>query len=100
MNSLNDHMVEMALFTAYGSRTMLKAFYHFSEEYNFFLNDNNLDGALVNYYKNIAEIEKDNVGKGWKLAFEQTFGINIEQFYTDFDNFMLLPREDQIAILK
>jgi len=43
MNSLNDNMVEMALFTAYGSRTMLKAFYHLSEEYNFFLNDTNLD---------------------------------------------------------
>ena len=43
MNSLNDNMVEMALFTAYGSRTMLKAFYHLSEEYNFFLNDSNLD---------------------------------------------------------
>ena len=42
MNSLNDNMVEMALFTAYGSRTMLKAFYHLSEEYNFFLNDSNL----------------------------------------------------------
>ena len=68
--------------------------------YLWHLNDNNLDGALVNYYKNIAEIEKDNVEKGWKLAFQETFGINIEQFYSDFDNFMLLPREDQIAILK
>ena len=47
----NKNLVEMALFTAYGSRTMLKAFYHLSENYNFFLNNDNLD-----FYRNITII--------------------------------------------
>tara|TARA_B100000029_G_scaffold156903_1_gene152160 strand:- start:261 stop:1430 length:1170 start_codon:yes stop_codon:yes gene_type:complete len=68
--------------------------------YLWHLNYNNLQGALVDYYKNLAEIEKDNYGEGYKVAFEQTFGINLEQFYTDFDAFMLLPRDDQLSILK
>ena len=42
INSVNQNLVEMALFTAYGSRTMLKALFHLSENYNFFLNNNNL----------------------------------------------------------
>ena len=45
----NHNMVEMALPIAYGSRTMLKAFYHLSIEYNFFLNDTN-----INYYRNLV----------------------------------------------
>ncbi len=40
---VNKNIVEMALPIAYGSRTMLKALYHLSLEYNFFLNDGNLD---------------------------------------------------------
>ena len=45
----NRNMVEMALPIAYGSRTMFKAFYHLSIEYNFFLNDTN-----INYYRNMV----------------------------------------------
>lgn len=41
--STNENLIEMALFVAYGSRTMLKAFYFLSENYNFFINENNLD---------------------------------------------------------
>ena len=41
-------MVEMALPIAYGSRTMLKAFYHLSMEYNYFLNDTN-----INFYRKL-----------------------------------------------
>ena len=41
--STNENLIEMALFIAYGSRTMLKAFYFLSENYNFFINENNLD---------------------------------------------------------
>jgi len=48
-NSINNNMVEMALPIAYGSRTMLKAFYHLSMEYNYFLNDINM-----NFYRNLA----------------------------------------------
>jgi len=47
----SKNLIEMALFTAYGSRTILKAFYHLSEEYNFFLNNDNLD-----FYRNITII--------------------------------------------
>ena len=42
ITNINQNLVEMALFTAYGSRTMLKAFFHLSENYNFFLDNNNL----------------------------------------------------------
>ena len=48
-NSINNNMVEMALPIAYGSRTMLKAFYHLSMEYNYFLNDTN-----INFYRNLT----------------------------------------------
>ena len=48
-NSLNKNLVEMALPIAYGSRTMLKAFYHLSIEYEYFLNDTNL-----NFYRNLV----------------------------------------------
>ena len=40
---VNKNIVEMAWPIAYGSRTMLKAFYHLSLEYNFFLNDKNMN---------------------------------------------------------
>ena len=43
INNVNQNLVEMALFTAYGSRTMLKALFHLSENYNFFLNSANLE---------------------------------------------------------
>ena len=46
---VNKNIVEMALPIAYGSRTMLKAFYHLSLEYNFFLNDENM-----NFFRNLT----------------------------------------------
>ena len=46
---INKNIVEMALPIAYGSRTMLKAFYHLSLEYNFFLNDKNMS-----FFRNIT----------------------------------------------
>ena len=42
LSNINNNIIEMALPIAYGSRTMLKAFYHLSEEYNFFINKDNL----------------------------------------------------------
>ena len=48
---VNKNIVEMALPIAYGSRTMLRAFYHLSLEYNFFLNDNNM-----NFFRNLTVI--------------------------------------------
>ena len=46
---VNNNIVEMALPIAYGSRTMLKAFFHLSEEYNFFLNNQN-----INFFRNLV----------------------------------------------
>jgi len=46
--SVNSNLVEMALPIAYGSRTMLKAFYHLSMEYDYFLND-----ANISLYRNL-----------------------------------------------
>ena len=31
---------------------------------------------------------------GWKKAFKQTFGMSIEDFYIEFDQFMKQPRDD------
>ncbi|WP_415284885.1 hypothetical protein [Candidatus Pelagibacter sp. Uisw_130] len=45
----NNSIVEMALPIAYGSRTMLKAFFHLSQEYNFFLNNQN-----INFFRNLV----------------------------------------------
>jgi len=42
LDNINNNIIEMALPIAYGSRTMLKAAYHLSEEYNLFLNEDNL----------------------------------------------------------
>ncbi len=42
LDRINNNIVEMALPIAYGSRTMLKAAYYLSEEYNLFLNKDNL----------------------------------------------------------
>tara|TARA_B100000900_G_scaffold147802_1_gene125362 strand:- start:3521 stop:4726 length:1206 start_codon:yes stop_codon:yes gene_type:complete len=47
--STSENLIEMALFTAYGSRTMFKAFYYLSENYGFFLNENNIE-----FFRDIA----------------------------------------------
>ena len=33
-------------------------------------------------------------------AFEETFGLSLEDFYSDFDAFMRLDKESQVAIIK
>jgi hypothetical protein len=43
MQLINKNIIEMALPIAYGSRTMLKAFYHLSLEYDLFVNDKNIN---------------------------------------------------------
>jgi hypothetical protein len=68
--------------------------------YLYHLADTNLDGVLINYWRNIAELERANPGQGYKVCFEQAFGISLDAFYTQFDAFMLLPRQEQLAILK
>ena len=49
--NINKNIVEMALPIAYGSRTMLRALYHLSENYSLFLNDSN-----YNFYRNFVVI--------------------------------------------
>lgn len=51
ITNVNENLIEIALFTAYGSRTMLKALFHLSENYNFFLDTNNL-----NFFRNFTFI--------------------------------------------
>ena len=60
----------------------------------------NLDNVVSNYYLNIAELERDHVGEGYKYAFEEYFGMPIDDFYAEFDEFMLKPREEQMSILE
>jgi len=46
---ISKNILEVALMIAYGSRTFSKAFYHLSNEYDFFINDLNYD-----YFRNIV----------------------------------------------
>ena len=55
---------------------------------------------MHDYYTIFAEKEKLNPNQGWKDAFEETFGMTVDAFYTEFDSFMLQDRESQIAIIK
>ena len=64
------------------------------------LDENNLRKSLIDYYKNWGEQENLNPGNAWKDSFETTFGVTLEEFYTDFDAFMLQSKESQMAILK
>ena len=60
----------------------------------------NLQGIMVDYFKNIGEQENLHPREGWKYSFEKTFNISIESFYTEFDAFMAKPRAEQVLILK
>ncbi len=60
----------------------------------------NLQGILVDYWKNWGEQENAHPRQGWKYSFEKTFGLSIEDFYVEFDAFMKKPRDEILAILK
>ena len=64
------------------------------------LDDANYKKLIVDYYKNYAK--KDNLapGQGWKNSFEDLFGMTMENFYTDFDAFMLEDRNTHLTALK
>ena len=68
--------------------------------YLWHLNDDNFKKIMHDYYTIFAEKEKLNPDQGWKDAFEETFGMTVDAFYTEFDSFMLQDRESQIAIIK
>ena len=61
---------------------------------------NNLQGIMVDYFKNWGEQENLYPREGWKYSFQKTFNISIEDFYVEFDAFMEKPRVDQVSILK
>jgi len=64
------------------------------------LDDSNFKKIIVDYYKNYAEKDHANLGSGWKDSFEDLFGTTLDQFYTDFDAFMLQDRATQATIFK
>jgi hypothetical protein len=64
------------------------------------LDEANFKRIMVDYYKIYAERDQANPGQGWKVAFEELFGMTMDEFYADFDAFMLKPREQQLAIIK
>jgi hypothetical protein len=61
---------------------------------------NNLQGIMVDYFKNWGEQEILHPREGWKFSFQKTFNIAIDDFYTEFDAFMAKPRAEQVSILK
>jgi hypothetical protein len=61
---------------------------------------NNLQGIMVDYFKNWGEQENLHPREGWKYSFQETFNISIEDFYIEFDAFMAKPRAEQVSILK
>ena len=80
-NLLNKNIVEMALPIAYGSRTMLKAFYHLSMEYDYFLNDSNID-----FYRNLVIILSLSYVLfsfllGYKSENEKNIHLPFEQYF-------------------
>ena len=68
--------------------------------YLWHLNEDNFKKLIVEYYTIFAEKYRLNPQSGWKDAFEETFGITLESFYSDFDAFMRQDRDSQIAIIK
>ena len=55
---------------------------------------------MVDYHKQWAEKENANPGYAWKDSFESLFDMTLDDFYKDFDAFMLQDKESQLAILK
>ena len=55
---------------------------------------------VENYYIDLAELERENIGEGYVYSFEKSFGISLEEFYLEFDEFMLGTRDEQLTILE
>lgn len=64
------------------------------------LDDDNFKKIVVDYYKIYAERDQQNPGQGWKVAFEELFGMTMDDFYSQFDEFMLKSRDEQLAVLR
>ena len=59
---------------------------------NYLMVENGPDVFLNNFYPAIQEL-------GWEKAFSNAFGKSIDQFYTDFDQFIRQPQDDLIQFL-
>tara|TARA_B100000900_G_scaffold132825_1_gene112451 strand:+ start:320 stop:1528 length:1209 start_codon:yes stop_codon:yes gene_type:complete len=68
--------------------------------YLWHLNQDNFKKLMIDFYSVFAEKYRLNPTDGWKDAFEETFGLSLEDFYSDFDAFMRLDKESQVAIIK
>ena len=61
--------------------------------------DNAIQGIMIDLWKNYAEAEKANPYNGYKDVFKSTFGINLDDFYLEFDAFMQKDVSEILAIL-
>ena len=59
-----------------------------------------MEGIINTFYTDLAELERDNPGEGFKKSFEQNFNISLENFLLDFDAFIRLPKNEIMTILK
>ena len=69
------------------------------ENLNRFIDNEVSANILIDYYKDLAENERDYVGEGYKYSFTKNWGISLENFYKEFDEFMLKSRAEQISFL-
>ena len=68
--------------------------------YLWYLDEANFKKLMVDYYVIFAEKYKLSPETAWKDAFEETFEISLEKFYSDFDAFMTQDIESLRAIIK
>ena len=68
--------------------------------YLWHLDEANFKKLMVDYYVIFAEKYKLSPETAWKDAFEETFEISLEKFYSDFDAFMTQDIESLRAIIK
>jgi hypothetical protein len=68
--------------------------------YLWHLDEGNFKKLMVDYYVIFAEKYKLSPETAWKDAFEETFEISLEKFYSDFDDFMAGDIESLRAIIK
>ena len=59
---------------------------------NYLMVESGPDVFLNNFYPAIQEL-------GWEKAFYRTFGKSIDQFYTEFDQFIRQPQDDLVQFL-
>ena len=59
-----------------------------------------LNNLIFDYFANLAELERAHYREGYKYAFKAYYGISIEDFYVEFDDFMLKSRDEQLSILE